>query len=578
MATNGVGRLAAVTDLSGQTTFTYDTYGRITGKSTTLNGLAVARSLTYGRDAQGRVTSITYPSGNVLGMTYSEGRVTNMTLNGTALISAIQYFPLGSPESWLLGANNTGTAAYIREIDLNSRIDKYSTPSGYRKLSFDSGSRITVIGDYLGTSTTPTATQTFGYDNAGRLNSFTGFTTNGSGQPNINQTQSFTYDGSGNRLTSVLNGVSSTYTYQSGNNRLLTVAGGVVKTNTYDLSGNLTGDGTATMNYNAAGRMIAATSGGLSTTYAINFQNLRVKKSNANETKYYVYDDAGHMMGEYDQAGNAVQELFWLGSTPVAIRGTMPCLTGGSCTEAATAYVWTDHLNTPREITRVNPANSTHVSMWKWETLPFGESPPNNNPSGLGALTFYHRFPGQYKDAETGLHQNWNREYDAKIGRYITSDPIGLEAGVNTYAYTVSDPIRNTDPKGLDTYECHGPLNILGGREFGILHHEYLCVTVPLPSGQAGPPSIFCSGMGQNTGALTALLTSVPGIATIETFNASSCTPTSRGNTDFDDCIKAILDAPRSCYSANPTISPFCTDCQNFVKDAIRGCAASFGK
>lgn len=61
------------------------------------------------------------------------------------------------------------------------------------------------------------------------------------------------------------------------------------------------------------------------------------------------------------------------------------------------------------------------------------------------------RFSGQIYDAESGLYYNYYRYYDPLLGRYISSDPIGLRGGINTFVYVGGNPVRLVDPLGLES-------------------------------------------------------------------------------------------------------------------------------
>ena len=137
----------------------------------------------------------------------------------------------------------------------------------------------------------------------------------------------------------------TTFTVSSTSNRLQSATGQIGRTYGYDAAGNTTGDGARTFTYNDAGRMKTSTSAGVTTTYSYNWLGERVKKINTGATIYFAYDEAGRLIGEYDTEGDLIQETVWFGDIPVA---TLKPNVGS----VSVFYVHTDHLNTPRRITR----------------------------------------------------------------------------------------------------------------------------------------------------------------------------------------------------------------------------------
>lgn len=105
-------------------------------------------------------------------------------------------------------------------------------------------------------------------------------------------------------------------------------------------------------------------------------------------------------------------------------------------------FVHNNHLGTAQVIT-----DSNQQVVWAANYEPFGAVTVTENTIDNDS-----RFPGQYYDAATGLYYNYFRDYDPEIGRYIQSDPIGLNGGINTYGYVGGNPISLFDPFGLAPY------------------------------------------------------------------------------------------------------------------------------
>lgn len=77
---------------------------------------------------------------------------------------------------------------------------------------------------------------------------------------------------------------------------------------------------------------------------------------------------------------------------------------------------------------------------------------PNEDVDANGQiLTMPLRHPGQYYDAEVGTFYNYFRDYNPATGRYVESDPIGLQGGMNTYGYVYENPLIYFDFYGLSS-------------------------------------------------------------------------------------------------------------------------------
>jgi len=406
---NGVGRLCRVQDAAGVSDYTYDGFGNVVTHARA--ELGVVYTTRYSYDAGNRVTGITYPNGRLVNYTRdTKGNIqsASMTLHGvtTALVTGNAYRPDGLPTSRVFGNNLADTRVYSTQGQLR---EMYLGNADTRLYAYDANGNLT------GLQTLPQV-GAYQYDVLDRLKK-EDRTTQGT------VTTTWTYDTNGNRKAQN----AGTYAYLANSNRLTTATGNAI---TLDAAGNTLSDGLRSYTYNNAGQLSTVAGAG----YSYNAQRQRSRKIVGSQATVYHYDLTGNLIAETDADGNLIRDFVWADSTPIAQ------IEAGE----KIAYLHTDHLNTPRLAT-----NTQGQVIWRWEGTVFGETLANEDVDGDGIKTTINlRFPGQYYDSETGLYYNWNRYYDPKIGRYITSDPIGLRGGLNTYSYALNNPLRWVDPTG----------------------------------------------------------------------------------------------------------------------------------
>ena len=274
----------------------------------------------------------------------------------------------------------------------------------------------------------------FTYDAAAQL---TGATSNGV------PTESYTYDANGNRLTSHLQ---PNYTTSPGN-RLM---GSTHYALAYDDEGNLvtksntfTGDVFAfTWDHRNRLTQVLKTN---ATLPAINFVtehrydalDRRIAVIRSAQTNWTYYDGA-QPIGDFLNSETTPVEVFFSGERLDDLHVVY---------RRSEGFYWTltDHLGTVR---RVLKTNGVEVAALQYDSYGNLLAATGTQPGAAGRFGF----AGRELDADTGLYYNRARYYDPDLGRFISVDPIGFDAGDgNFYRYVGNMPVTFRDPLGLVT-------------------------------------------------------------------------------------------------------------------------------
>jgi RHS repeat-associated protein len=342
---------------------------------------------------------------------------------------------------------------------------------------------------------------------------------------------------------------------------------------TYNRNNELTSYDSVVYDYDANGNTTKKTAGGQVTNYAYDIDNRLIKitrgdgstvagyyydmfgrrlsKTVGGTTTCYLYSDEG-LVGKYTATGTEIKTY---GYEPNSTWVTNPLFQ-----KVGANYYWyqNDHLGTPQKM-----VDGTGRIVWAATYDAFGKATVTTSEIENNL-----RFPGQYYDAETGYHYNWHRYYDPGTGRYVTTDPIGLEGGINLRIYAGNNPIQSFDPFGLETFICTAPLHALGPKWgpklydpswHNWLYHEYVCVRDI--SGK-----VTCGGLDRSGNAVwskgipSSDKWPEPGKGSCEKKDDREC---------VDTCaLKKIGSTKRPRYG----IGWQGTDCQEWADDVVRKC------
>lgn len=406
------GRISGYTDGMIAATYAFDDAGRKTSETVHYGTFQLSHSYTY--RPNGQRASFTAPTGQVYEYTYDVGnRLTGVVIPNVGILS-INAYRENLPATITLPGGATIDRAYDDLLRLTEIFSVQSDQDGSAVID-QASFHYTPLGSLFKRMRTGGAHELFGYDEARRLAS----------TPNA----AYTYDGGGNRLTDSAQGPGS-WSIDPDDRLLQDGRGYNYVWN--DRGALISRDGPVSADYfyDAAGRLSRVETPGQVILYHYDPLGRRYCKEVNGVKTWYHWCDEG-LAAIVDEAGLILQTFGW---APGSRHSSAPLFLaeGFSC-----YFFHTGHLGEPVLLT-----DSTGNIVWQADYDAFGRATVHtaqvDNPL---------RYPGQFFDAETGLHYNLHRYYDPDLGRYLQADPILF--GTNFYAYAASNPLTYTDPDGL---------------------------------------------------------------------------------------------------------------------------------
>ncbi|MDP5421750.1 RHS repeat-associated core domain-containing protein, partial [Pseudomonas aeruginosa] len=407
----GIGRLGAIEGARDSLVYRYDERGNLVEqvRSIRLDQQTLLDRVTYRYDAANQLLEIGYPSGLAIGYPRNAGgQVASVTLAvgdkaPSPLVGQIAYLPFGPLQRLTWGNGIT----LSREYDQDYQLLRQKVGPWQSDYQHDANGNIQQHRHSLW------GTLDYQYDPLDRLTEERG----------VQGGRSYAYDAVGNRTQRSDNpasgGTASSqdYQYAPDSNRLTAIGTQVV---TSDAAGNLTQDRPARkLAYDAQGRLQSVSLDGQQVAeYRYNALGQRIVKLTPESITTYLYGPDGQLLGEAEHDGSGrklrAQYYLWLDSLPLATIDA-DYDAQGKVGNPTLLYLHGDHLDTPRLAT-----DASGQIAWQWQSDAFGRG----EALSQGSTQVNLRFPGQYYDAESGLHYNYFRDYDPETGRYVESDPV----------------------------------------------------------------------------------------------------------------------------------------------------------